>query len=385
METKEENEENNISLMDHFFHIKDKFLAYDLNLSEKVKRDNEINFDFKEIIQIYKVSMVYIGWLCLCDKIKFGKVSKDTVEKYLILPYEILQVWRTHILSTSNYIKFCHIVTNGKQDMIPFKPPKIIWRNTNYDLLKKNFFDNFKVLSAFDSNEISQFEILFKFEVNYLKNCFCFNLDKESPAFIKIQQDIKSILKNINPELENLQLIVKNVEEKIFTLLEILENDSLSISENIDKTDNLKNSEFYSDLKKFEDFLFPENFLIYFALDHLLSLKEVKAYFKEYLKFMLLISQIEQPICPSEQVDQVWHYHLTFVEEYSQFSLKFFHFKVLSHKPYESHEDTENLKEIYSKTLDLLEKQSGFLENKIWPTSDTRFKQKYTWYDLEYL
>ena len=97
----------------------------------------------------------------------------------------------------------------------------------------------------------------------------------------------------------------------------------------------------------------------------------------EYKKFILLLIFANNPLTPSDQVDQVWHLHLLYTQSYwDEFCGKTLNRKI-HHGPTKGGEIEKNkftnwykvTKELYAETFN--EKPP----NDIWPTSKIRFSE----------
>ena len=96
---------------------------------------------------------------------------------------------------------------------------------------------------------------------------------------------------------------------------------------------------------------------------------------EEYKKFIFLAMVAEHPVTPSDQVDQVWHLHLTYTHSYwDEFCVKVLQ-KPLHHNPTRGgSSEQENFHRWYNETLISYEKffsQSPPFD--IWPPPDIRF------------
>jgi len=113
----------------------------------RVAKENNTTVDVtKAWLKYYIAFMIYIGWLYGNKETKKRK-PEINVNNYLTIPYEILQVWKAHILFTNKYKEFCLIVTKGKKEFIPFTPPKDIWKNGDIKKLQKAFKKNKQMIS----------------------------------------------------------------------------------------------------------------------------------------------------------------------------------------------------------------------------------------------
>jgi hypothetical protein len=116
--------------------INSKFKEYnwDINVKDgfisRIAKENLVGVNVAlKWVELYSFFMVYVGWLHNSNATTPLGIPKPTndINSYLTLPYEILQVWRTHILYSDKYSEFCKIVTEGKVEFIEFTPPKYIW------------------------------------------------------------------------------------------------------------------------------------------------------------------------------------------------------------------------------------------------------------------
>ena len=98
---------------------------------------------------------------------------------------------------------------------------------------------------------------------------------------------------------------------------------------------------------------------------------------EEYKKFIFLAMVAGHRVRPSDQVDQVWHLHLTYTRSYwNEFCAKVLH-KPLHHNPTRGgSSEQENLHRWYNETLISYEKFFGQAPPKdIWAPPDLRFNQ----------
>lgn len=97
----------------------------------------------------------------------------------------------------------------------------------------------------------------------------------------------------------------------------------------------------------------------------------------EYKKFMFLICCFYEPLTPSDQVDQVWHLHLLYTQDYwNEFCDKVLG-KQIHHGPTKGGK-SEKLKfdDLYSNTLNFYRKKFGTEPPvDIWPSNDERFSK----------
>ena len=72
-------------------------------------------------------------------------------------------------------------------------------------------------------------------------------------------------------------------------------------------------NEFYEDAIKYE---FPKNFIESFMEEQMIDRNTAMRWIGEYKKFITLAYFSNKMITPSEEVDQVWHMHMTYTKHY---------------------------------------------------------------------
>jgi hypothetical protein len=107
------------------------------------------------------------------------------------------------------------------------------------------------------------------------------------------------------------------------------------------------------------------------------TVQYAKSVINEYKKFIFLAVIAEHPVTPSDQVDQVWHLHLSYSRSYwEEFCSKVLQ-QPLHHQPTRGlKEDQENFPKWYSKTLTSYAKLFQTQPPAdIWPQTKTRFSR----------
>lgn len=89
----------------------------------------------------------------------------------------------------------------------------------------------------------------------------------------------------------------------------------------------------------------------------------------EYRRFVYLAMIAPEEVTPSEQIDAVWHLHLTYTRDYwEHFCANVLHHD-FHHDPCDGPESMPRYRDQYAKTLVLYEKEFGELPpEKVWPT-----------------
>ncbi len=95
----------------------------------------------------------------------------------------------------------------------------------------------------------------------------------------------------------------------------------------------------------------------------------------EYKRFMFLCIAAEHTVGPSDQVDQVWHQHLTYTRSYWDQFCKNILGKPVHHNPTQGGSSQHNYhRSMYQQTLGTYQKLFDQVPPiDIWPNCDTRF------------
>lgn len=105
------------------------------------------------------------------------------------------------------------------------------------------------------------------------------------------------------------------------------------------------------------------------------TLSFAKKAIEEYKKFIFLCCITKTGVTPSDQVDQVWHLHLTYTKSYWKDLCEQTISKEIHHNPTKGGQ-LENAKfnDFYTETLQLYqEKFNSEAPKEIWPDNETRF------------
>ena len=138
--------------------------------------------------------------------------------RILAVPYEILEIWKTHISYFDEYMKFCKIVSNNTTNIIPFRPPKTIWSHCSPDEMYLHFNNNYNLLKRTVPRISKYIETLFNFEISYIKIFLSYYI--RETTFDKFKTILVEEIKSENPclnrkitnlsELENFAISVEN-------------------------------------------------------------------------------------------------------------------------------------------------------------------------------
>ena len=95
----------------------------------------------------------------------------------------------------------------------------------------------------------------------------------------------------------------------------------------------------------------------------------------EYLKFAYLSQLGEGPVTPSDEVDQVWHLHLTYTRHYwgpftEAMGAPLHHGPTLG-----GQRQASRFEDLYAKTLALYRREFGEPPHDIWPSAEIRFSR----------
>lgn len=357
---------------------------------QKIVKENGVTSDIAKIwLEIYIDYMVWLGFnYDTTPKKKIKKLMDEDMNRFLALPYEILQVWRVHVLYTNKYQEFCDIVTNKGNNCIPFTAPKPLWKSLDPTILNKNFRFNHDLLVKINPKRKADIDTLFVFQSSYLKNTLHYNLCESIGgnivrnivgAYEREVNNSNGIFKMETRDLNSLKSLSANIENMIFS--SVVPNQPAEAMYQWPLTENV-----YGAVREkstmFQNIQFPSNFEISFGIDHLLSLKQVYHYVDEYKKFLFVSYATNDIHCPSEQVDLVWHYHMLFTKEYRLFSKLHMGKDVFAHNPSDGTvNDYENYKKVYEKTVNFLFSAFGSINQEVWPRVEVRFSQMYRWYN----
>jgi len=336
-------------------------------------------------IELYKSFMICLAWQMEPEKGKKIKKTTPDRNKYLCLPYEILQVWRLHILYSKNYFDFCGVITEGRSKSIDFIPPLQVWKFTDITAVQKSFNQNKEFIEVVTELPKSDIKALFVFQSSYYKNTLSFNLLDNSPTFNLIVSRMEEEFKKTGGGVFSIQTrdinSLKTVSEALDKLIFLcIPQEMLSppndwqIGQNIPTADRNKGV-------NFQNIQLPQNFAFFFARHHLISIQRANIYIDEYKKFLYLshVTKLEQT--PSEEVDQVWHYHITYLEDYKSFSSQKMGTEFFHHNPADgTTEDDVKYRGVYESTKSGLMSFFGHINQYAWPSAQVRFSQSYKWF-----
>lgn len=99
---------------------------------------------------------------------------------------------------------------------------------------------------------------------------------------------------------------------------------------------------------------------------------------EEYKKFMFLACIVSHSVCPSDEIDQVWHLHLLYTQSYWKEFCQLVLEKEIHHGPTKGGgEEKSKYEDLYEQTLtSYLEVFSEKPPKDIWPSKEERFKSK---------
>lgn len=374
--------------------LSEKLLKYNFDSTNpdefinKICKENNVNKDIAKIWRdLYIEYMICIGFNY--DKTPSKAIKKqmdEDLNRMLAIPYELLQVWRIHILYTKKYEEFCDIVTRGNK-CIPFLPPKQIWKSADPNILNNFFRFNHSLMAIAFSKKKSEIDTLFIFQSAYLKNtlhfCLCESINdnivnKVINSYNNEVNNQNGIFKMASRDINSMKSLSANIENMIFR--SVVPNEPISrfdwnITENVYGTAREK-------VAVFQNLSLPSNFVLNFGIDHLLSLNKANEFVDEYKKFLFVSVVGNISLCPSEQVDLVWHFHQSYVNDYRSFSKMVMNNNVFGHNPSDgTEEDSKKYHDLYNLTLNYIYSSFGSINNNCWPITEVRFNQIYRWYN----
>lgn len=117
----------------------------------------------------------------------------------------------------------------------------------------------------------------------------------------------------------------------------------------------------------------PPKFMEILMNEQMISASLAKEWIAEYKKYLLMCYISNESVSPSREVDEVWHLHQHFTEEYAKFCQEMFGC-LLAHAP-SAHDgsEKEDFMALYNKTLDFYSKLFGEIPRHIWPEAAVRF------------
>lgn len=114
------------------------------------------------------------------------------------------------------------------------------------------------------------------------------------------------------------------------------------------------------------------------------TLAEADAAIEEYRRFCWLACSAGQPLTPSDAVDQVWHLHLTYTEDYWQHYCPAVLRQSLHHGPTRGgHGEAARYRQQYAQTLAAYERAFGPPPERWWPGTRERFARPERWVRID--
>jgi hypothetical protein len=153
------------------------------------------------------------------------------------------------------------------------------------------------------------------------------------------------------------------------------------VSENlIDKSSQAMNAQQAALYEQIQAFSFDQSdaqlsFSKRLARDNGWSLEYAQQVIEEYKKFAFLAVVAEHPVTPSDQVDQVWHLHLTYTRSYwLEFCGQVLQVPLHHDPTLEGEVENQKFNDWYSKTLESYEQFFGQIPpTEIWSPPKVRF------------
>lgn len=108
------------------------------------------------------------------------------------------------------------------------------------------------------------------------------------------------------------------------------------------------------------------------------SLETARAGIKEYRRFCFLAAHASEPMTPSEEIDEIWHLHLTYSRDYWEVWCKQVLGRTLHHDPtVGGASEQSRFRAQYAETLALYETYFGPPDAQFWPGLHDRFRPRY--------
>ena len=104
------------------------------------------------------------------------------------------------------------------------------------------------------------------------------------------------------------------------------------------------------------------------------TIDATRAAIDEYRRFCFLAAATPEPVTPSEEVDEVWHFHLTYTSDYWNVWCRAVLGKALHHHPTRGDpEEDDGFRVHYASTLARYERFFGSPPPEFWPSTQVRF------------
>ena len=132
-----------------------------------------------------------------------------------------------------------------------------------------------------------------------------------------------------------------------------------------------------------DDFSSKFRFIDRLARENGWTIEYAKKVFVEYKRFMWLCKVSNMSMTPSDEVDQVWHLHMTYMKSYQDFCENYLG-KVIYHNPSKGGKsEQEKFANYYVDTLEHYHKTFGEVPpSDIWPPLNDRFGNNFRRVDL---
>ena len=361
------------------------------SFAKKICKENSF-YDMRAAhlwVHLYKVFMIYLAWQF--DQYYQNKKATPEMSSYLCLPFEVLQVWKLHVLYTENYMDFCLKLTNRQLTHFNFMQPFLTWKYQNIKVVRKNFEVNKRYIQALANVDKRAINAIFVFQASYLKNILNFNIYERtstSKFVVEIfQQELfannLNMLKIKAKNLESLVVLADQIENVIKNCITADDNieppKPWRLSEKFATEENLKEAEIIQNMELAPDFAY------FFARHHLMSLKMANLFIDEYKKYVFLVRVTKRFQTPSEETDQVWHYHISYLNEYIAFSRNIMKKTFHHHNPSEGKANDDKVYiDFYKLTKDDLKAYFDDVNTIAWPESQIRFTKFYKWKTFPY-
>jgi hypothetical protein len=347
-------------------------------------------------MKLYKTYMIYLAWK-LEDEISIYPENKDYSNilqraNYLCVPYEVLQVWKLHALYTHNYQEFSSLITDKKLDFIDFIIPYNIWVSQDIFFLYKYFEENkYYTMSLLDDQTKNLSKNIYIFQSSYIKNILNFNILDGTPTDQIIVEAFRKELKPMTYFEDVTEMKPQDLIDLVSKAQNIFSN--CIYSENIAKPKKWEvKKEFLDDelvkkmLTNLDLIELPVNFVNFFSRHHLINHERANMLIDEYKRYMFLSVVTREMQTPSEEVDQVWHYHMSHSTNYLNFCRKVLNFGFFHHNPSDGKPGAEKIfRNVYQETRDNIEKYFGEKANELaWPNTQIRFSKFYKWKTFYY-
>jgi hypothetical protein len=293
-----------------------------------VEKDCTYDFETK-LSQIHGISTheakvwmeAYIDYMIYASFLITQNLLTDESKKYLcFVPRAISSVWRLHILYSLNYLEFCELLLSSKC-LIHYAPTKYsLLPNLDLKSLRMNYENKKRALFKNGRCNNSLLSVWEPFNHAFFNNELVHYLPIE--AYKNSLKELSQLYSEKNMSTMKPYLIKRTtcLLRKFWKLDDIF-NSSFSDKKSWKLKDSFLDFSNLDDklktiAERIDEIKLPDPFIKCLMLENHKTKDEAIDMICEYAKFLFLAYITNGQICPSEEVDQVWHLHMQFTKQY---------------------------------------------------------------------